>query len=97
MMVDLPAPEGPTKAIVSPGSIVKLISFRADNSGLLGKEKLTFLNSIVPTMGSLGNSGSTTESCALSSSTKRSVAPAALCSSAHNSESAAVELATIVA
>jgi len=42
MMVDLPDPEGPTKAVVFPGSNVHVKSLRTGMSGLVGYVKLTF-------------------------------------------------------
>jgi len=47
-MVDLPEPEGPTRAVVLPASNTSLKSLSTVTSGLEGYLKFTFLNSILP-------------------------------------------------
>ena len=45
-----PLPEGPTRATFCPGLIDKETFFKITFSALVGEEKLTFLNSIFPSI-----------------------------------------------
>ena len=55
MIVDLPDPEGPTKALVVPALKMQLNSFRTLTSGFEGYLKFTFSNFISPVTFFLSN------------------------------------------